>query len=172
MRVVSDQRLVFLLLGIVWLELSLLPLISINQIKPDFFFIFIVFYAFRISWNRVITLAFFVGLVRDLLTNSFFGLETASCVGGAMLVRFFAIRFDRDKRWIQLASLFTFAWFSLVLFASMDFLVHEHHHPFNEWVLVRTFLISAYTTVVGTAFLPLLEKLPKSIFWEKQYELF
>ncbi len=172
MRTASDQRLIFLLLGIVWLELSVLPLISINQIKPDFLFIFIVFYAFRINWNRVVTLAFFVGLIRDLLTNSFFGLETAACVGGAILVRFFAIRFDRDKRWIQLASLFTFSWANLLLFSSMDFLVHEHHHLFNQWTLVRMFLISVYTTVVGIVFLPLLEKLPRSIFREKQYELF
>ena len=172
MRFAPDQRLIFILLFMVWFQLSWLPLFSIGQIKPDFLFVFIAFYAFQINWNRVLTLAFCVGLVRDLLTNSFFGLETASCVGGALLLRFFATRFDRDKRWIQLASLFAFSWFSLLLFLALEFLlIHERLH-FGEWIFLKTFLISIYTTTVGVLLLPLLERLPRSIFREKQYELF
>ena len=171
MRYVSDQRLVLLLLAIVWVELAFLPFFSIGDIKPNFFFIFIAFYAFRINWKRVATLAFFVGLIQDVLTNSFFGLETASCVGGAWLLRFFAGRLDRDKRWIQFASLFAFSWASLLLFAGIEFLIVGNHH-FSEWILTKTFLISVYTTLAGTALFPLLEKLPRGIFQEKQYELF
>ncbi len=172
MRFISDQRLVFILLAIVWFELSWLSLFSINQIKPDFFFIFIAFYAFRISWKRVVTLAFFVGLIRDLLTNSFFGLETAACVGGALLLQFFVIRFDRDKRWIQLASLFAFSWFNLLLFLALKFLLFREYFHFSEWIFLKMFLISIYTTAVGSFAFPLLEQLPRSIFREKQYELF
>ena len=172
MRIVSDQRLVLILFGIVWLELSLLPLVTIGQIKPDLFLIFIAFYAFRINWRRVVTLAFFVGLIQDLLTNSFFGLETASYVGGAILLRFFALRFDRDKRWIQWASLFTFSWFRLLLFVALSFFIEDQVSRLNEWVLMKTFLISVFTTVAGAALFPLLERLPRNIFREKQYELF
>lgn len=172
MRFAPDQRLIFILLAMVWFELSWLPLFSIGQITPDFFFIFIAFYAFRINWNRVLTLAFFVGFIRDLLTNSFFGLETASCVGGALLLRFFVIRFDRDKHWIQLASLFAFSWFSLLLFLALEFFLIRKHLRLSEWNFWKAFLVSVYTTAVGSLLFPLLEKLPRSIFREKQYELF
>ncbi len=172
MRIVSDQRLVFVLLAIVWLELSLIPLFSIGQIKPDLFLIFIAFYAFRINWRRVVTLAFFVGLIQDLLTNSFFGLETVSFIGGALLLRFFALRFDRDKRWVQLASLFTFSWLSSLLFVALSLLMEDQSFHLSEWILEKTFLISVYTTVLGGFIFPLLERLPRPIFYQKQYELF
>lgn len=93
MRFFSNKRLIFILVGLVWIQFSLLPLFSIGGIKPDFFFIFLAFYAFQIHWKPVVGLAFLIGLVRDLITNSFFGLETASIVGGGILLQFFAIRF-------------------------------------------------------------------------------
>lgn len=58
MRFFANKRLIFILFVLIWFQLSLLSLFSIGQIKPDFFFIFLVFYALRINWKRVIELAF------------------------------------------------------------------------------------------------------------------
>ncbi|MBI1977591.1 MAG: rod shape-determining protein MreD [Candidatus Omnitrophica bacterium] len=156
---------------LVWFELSLLPLFSILQIKPDLFLIFLTFYAFRIDWNQIIPLAFLLGIVQDLVTNSLFGLETASYVGGAMLLHFFAVRFDREKRWIQLASLFCVSWLILILFSVFSILMEGHRIPL-EWVFTKTFLIAIYTTALGAACFPVFEKWLIPFFGPRQYELF
>ena len=171
MRFFPSKRLIFVLIGLIWFQLSFLPLFSVGQIKPDFFFMFIVYYAFRIDWKRVVSLAFLVGLLEDLMTNSFFGLETASYVGGAILLRFIAIRFERDKLWIQLASLFCFSWTALILFLVVSALIHGRF-LLDEWGLVKTFLISAYTTAVGSLAFPLFEKWLRPALKQRQYELF
>ncbi len=171
MRFFRNKRLILVLAGLVWIHLSLLPLFSVWGIKPDFFFIFLAFYAFRVNWKPVVGLAFFIGLIRDLLTNSFFGLETASMVGGTILLQFFAMRFDREKRWIQAASLFSFSWFALLLFSLAAFLIQRPYF-LNEWTPVKTFLISVYTTAVGFVLFPFLEKWFGAALRQKQYELF
>jgi len=171
MRFLASKRLILILLGLAWLKSFFLPLCSIGGIKPDFFLIFLAFFAFQVSWKGIVRLAFVVGLIQDLMTNSFFGLETASYVGGTILLRFLAIQLDRDKPWIQLASLFAFSWFTLLLFVLFSFLVGEHY-PIGEWLGVKTFLIAAYTTAVGFLTLPLFAKWLRPALESKQYELF
>lgn len=144
---------------------------SAQPIKPNFFFVFLAFYAFRINWKNTVFLGFLMGLIQDLITNSFFGLEIASYVGGAVLLQFFAVRFDREKHWIQLVSLFFFSWFSLILFSLLSVLV-QHAYRLNEWVLMDTFFVSLYTAAIGFVLFPLFEKWLKPALQERQYELF
>ena len=166
-----SKRLVLVVVGIVWLEFSFLPLLSLKDIKPDFFSIFLAFYAFRVNWRQIVPLAFFVGVVQDLITNSFFGLETVSYVGGALLLRFFAIRFDQEKRWVQLAGLFSVSWLVFIIFLVFSFLF-EVHYSSGEWILTKTVLIALYTTILGSLLFPLLEKYLLPILGPRQYELF
>ena len=171
MRFFPSRRLILILLLLAWVELSFLPACSIQGIKPDFFFSFLVFYAFRIHWKRVVALAFLIGLIQDLLSNSFFGLQTASYVGGATLLRFCAIRLDRNKLWIQLVSLFLFSWFTLNLYLGGSFLI-QNYGVFDQWIFTKTFLIAVYTTAAGAFLFPLFEQWLKPVIREKQYELF
>ena len=171
MRFFSNKRLILTWVSLIWLKLSVIPLMSFKQIKPELFFILLAFYAFRIHWKFVVPLAFFVGFLQDLITNSFFGLETASYVAGATALRFFAMRFDRDKRWIQLGGLFSFSWLTLLLYSLLTFLVRGPY-PFGEWFLIRTFFISIYTTGVGFFLMPLLDEWLRPAYLGKQYELF
>ncbi len=169
MHLFANKRLIFILILLFWIEVSVLPFCSIRGIKPDLIFIFITFYAFQIDWKRLVLLAFVLGIIRDLLTNSFFGLETASFVGGALLLQFFADQFYRE-RWIQILSLFLFSWVTLILYSIFTFVTEGHY--FNEWMLAQTFFISVYTTVVGAILFPIFEKRLKQVLRVKQYELF
>ena len=157
--------------GIAGLQFLITPFFSFQGIGPDLFVIFLVFYTFHVDWRHISPLAFFVGLVQDLITNSFFGLETASYVLGALVLQFFAIRFDREKRWIQLASLFCVSWFMLIIFSLLSFFI-EAHSISGEWILIKTISIALYTTGVGFLVYPVLEKHALSLFGRKQYELF
>lgn len=169
MHLFANKRLIFVLILLFWIEVSLLPYFSIRGIKPDLIFIFITFYAFQIDWKRLVLLAFVLGIVRDLLTNSFFGLETASFVGGALLLQFFADQFYREQ-WIQILGLFLFSWVTLILYSIFTFVTEGHY--FNERMLVETFFISIYTTAVGAILFPILEKRLKQALHVRQYELF
>ncbi|MBI4395224.1 MAG: rod shape-determining protein MreD [Candidatus Omnitrophica bacterium] len=171
MRFFSNRRIILVLAVFLWFELSLLPFFSIRQIKPEVGLIFLVFYAFRINWKSVVKLAFLIGILEDLITNSFFGLHTASYMGGALLVQFFAIRLDREKRWIHLASLFSVSWFSLLLYLLFAFLVQDLRY-WDERIFLQTFFIAIYTTAVGFFLFPLFEKWLLKPLQEKQYELF
>ena len=171
MRLFPDRRLILALLGLVWLELSVVPFFSVGGIKPDLFFVFLVFYAFRINWKRVIGLALILGLIKDFLTNSFFGLEAASQTAGAVLLQFLAMRFDRDKPWIQLAALFSFSWFALVLYSAAAWIAQAPYR-LDGSMAVKSLLIAGYTTAAGFLLFPILEKWLKPTLREKQYELF
>lgn len=170
MRLFANRQLILTLILLFWIEISILPFCSIHGIKPDLIFIFIAFYAFQIGWKQLIPLAFVLGIIRDLLTNSFFGVETASLVGGALLLQFFADQFYRDERWIQAFGLFSFSWFTLMLYSIFTLVVDGQF--LVEQMLSKTFFISLYTAVLGTLLFPLFEKRFKNVLYVKQYELF
>ena len=170
MHLFANKRLILILIFLFWIEISILPFCVIYGIKPDLIFIFITFYAFQISWKQLIPLVFVLGIVRDLLTNSFFGVETASLVGGALLLQFFADQFYRDERWIQAVGLFSFSWFTLFLYSIFTFVTEGHY--LDEQMLSRTFFISLYTAVLGIILFPFFEKRFKGVLLVKQYELF
>ena len=171
MRTVPAERLIPALLILVWLELTLLPFFFIWRVKPDLFFLFLAFYAFRINRREIVPLAFLLGFVKDLLTNSLFGLETASYVSGAALLQFLAVRFDREERWIQLAGLFTFSQSTLIFYSVLAWLGGAPY-PLSEAVLVKSFWVSVYTTLIGFVLFPALEKWLKPRLHARQYELF
>ena len=170
MHIFSNKRLVLILAILFWFEISILPFLSIRGIKPDLVFIFTAFYAFQIDWKRLIALVFVLGMVRDLLANSFFGLETASLIGGALFLQFFADQFYRDERWIQALGLFSFSWFTLLLYSVFSWVVD--HHALSEHILLSTFFISVYTTAGGALLFPLFGKWFKRSLNVKQFELF
>ena len=171
MRFIPNKRLILVLAVLFWAELSLLPFFLIRGIKPDLPFVVLAFYAFRVNWKRVVTFAFWVGLIQDLLVNSFFGLHAASYVLGSLALQFFALRFDRDKLWIQMASLFCFSFLTLFIFSGISFLVEAPVWS-DEWFLFRLFGISFYTVLVGLVLFPLLDHWLKLMFPNRQYELF
>lgn len=166
-----NKRLALALAILGWLEFSIVPLISIRGVRPDFFFVFLVFYAFQIDTRSVIPLAFLLGLAKDFASNAFFGLETASLAGAAVLLRLLAVRFDREKRWIQMGSLFAFSGTALVLFSLAALLV-QAPYGLNVPVMSKAFFIALYTTVFGFALIPFLDRWLRPSLRQKQYELF
>jgi hypothetical protein len=98
-------------------------------------------------------------------------LHAASYVLGSLALQFFALRFDRDKLWIQMASLFCFSFLTLFIFSGLSFLVEVPIWS-DEWFLIRLFGISLYTVLVGLVLFPLLDHWLKLVFPNRQYELF
>ena len=165
------RRIFIAILILIWFQFALLPYISIRNVKPDLFFIFLAFYAFQIDRKTLPMLGFILGLIRDLCSNTFFGLETASVLGGSVVLYFLAARFDREKFWIQIASLFTFSFLTLTLFAVLAMMI-QPNYGLNEMVLSQILLITIYTSVFGVLLFPFLNKWLLRALSGKQYELF
>lgn len=171
MNIFLIDKFIFLCCGLFWLELSFLPMITDSQARPDLFAVFLTFYAFQINRKHLALWGFLLGFLKDVFGNSFFGLETASYVSGAVLLQFISDQFDRDKRWIHLISVFLFCFFTLSMFTGLKFLVY----PFDgvTWIELREiFMISIFSSVLSFFLFPLLEKWLKQVLHQKQYELF
>jgi rod shape-determining protein MreD len=172
MRFLPGRQLVLILAVIVWLELCVLPLFSISFVKPDLFFVFLVFYAFRVSWKHVLVVAFLLGLCKDLLTNSFFGIETAAYAGGAILIQFLAMQFDRDKRLIQWGGVFILSLVSLIFYVLLECAISGSPLGSLTQLVGRLIFISVYTTVIAIALFPVMERWLRPLLVGRQYELF
>jgi len=171
-RFLHDRKLMMMLAVLIWFELSIASYFSVYSIRPDFFLIFLVFYAFRINWKPIVPIAFVLGVSKDIFSNSFFGVETASLALGAVFLEFLAVRFDREKRWIQLSTLFSFSLLSAILFFVISALI-KPPSILGSWFLTKSLLSSCYTTLAGSAVLPMAERwLRFPLRGGRQYELF
>ena len=124
------------------------------------------------NWREAVALAFLIGVIQDLVTNSFFGLQTISYVGAALFLQFFSVRFDREKKWIQLAGLFSATWLVVILFSVFSFAIGTRYFSEAEWMFTKSVLIASYTTAFGFVFYPSFEKYLLPLFGPRQYELF
>ncbi len=157
-------------LVLVWFQLSIRPVIAIRGIQPNFFFILLAFYGFKIDRKSMPFLALVFGLIEDLFANTFFGLHTSSYVAGAIVLQFLAVRFDRDKGWIQMLSLFTAVLFSSVFFLVLG-LFFQPNLGMSQLLLVSAIMDSLYSMLLSWILFPLFEKWLKPLL-DKQYELF
>lgn len=163
-------RFIWYFLFLVWLQLSIRPAIAIHGIQPNFFFIFIAFYGFRVDRKSLPVIALVFGLIEDLFANTFFGLQTSSYVAGAILLQFLAVRFDREKGWIQMLSLFSAIFFSSLFFMFLS-LFFQPMYGLNGLLVVSSLMDALYSVILSWVLFPLLEKWLRPVL-EKQYELF
>ena len=166
-----NQKLLFLSLLMVWFQISLAPLFTIWGVAPDFIFLFFAFFTFFLNRNRVYWWAFGVGLMRDLLSNTFFGLETISLVCGTLVLIQICKRFDSKDNWVQIWATFLSTLLGLIIFLLFfslvqDYLLVRFLH------FVRALFIAGYTTLLMPFLFPLLKNFFRIKSFKKQYELF
>lgn len=162
-------RLIFVLFVFLFLTLAFVPFISIDGVGPDLFFIFLVFYAFHISWKTVPIPAFLIGLAKDILTNSYFGLETFSLVTASILLGLAASKIERDNAWLRYLVTFIFSVTAMSVF-SVSFLILEGSPRLIAFSFARVFYVSVYTVFVSPLVFFFLDRLLK--VRSRQYELF
>lgn len=163
-------RFIFYFLILIWLQLCVRPAIAVRGIQPNFFFILLAFYGFRIDRKSLPMLALIFGLIEDLFSNTFFGLQTSSYVAGAIVLQFLTVRFDRDKVWIQVTSLFSAMFLSSVFFMILS-IFFQPKYGFGGILLVSGFMDALYSVLISWVLFPVFEKWLKPML-AKQYELF
>lgn len=155
----------------VWFQMSFAPFLTWHGIRPDVTLLLLAFFAFFIDYHQLLLYAFLVGVLRDMLTNAFFGLETASLVVGALVLGQIAMRFDRSDKRIRWAGTFAFSFVTLLVSALL-FAVTSRENWWGNVSFLRSFLIAVYTTLSGFVFFPLFYWMFQIEPRVKQYELF
>lgn len=154
---------------VIWLQMAFVPAISVKGAAPDLMLLLIAFYAFAIDYRDVVWVGFFLGLCRDFLSHSFFGLETASFVSSALLLQYAVMEFNRGDYFVTLLGVFLF----LIVALSIPVLLMIAVRGTGQAAAVfpRVLFISVYTTVAAVGVFPVFRRL-FGMGSEKQYELF
>ncbi|PIQ86162.1 MAG: rod shape-determining protein MreD [Candidatus Omnitrophica bacterium CG11_big_fil_rev_8_21_14_0_20_45_26] len=164
-------KIFFLAILFICIQMTLVHAMAVGRITPDLLLLWLAFYAFLIDYHWVVAWAFLLGLMKDLLVDSHFGLETISLIGGALVLYQIAKRFDRYSRLVHLWGTFVFCLVTLFIFAVLHSVVSERF-VLNQDILIRILGITVYTTLISPVFFFIFRFVFKINPKKKQYELF
>lgn len=164
------KRMLVISCFVILAQMSLMPFIAVKGISPDLIFLLIAFYAFAIDHRDIVWIAFSIGLCRDFLSHTFFGLETASLVCSSLLLKYAVAQFNRKDYFIILLSIYLFSATALLLPVLM--MVADQ----GAWKMSSIFsnisLTSLYTTILAVGIFPVFKRFFGLGGAIRQYELF
>lgn len=139
-----------IVMGLLLIQITFLPLISIEGIVPDILLIWVVYNAVRRGQTEGMVAGFVVGLLQDFASTSFFGLAALSKTIAGFLAGYF---FNENKipqllgtyRFLLIIAICSFAqniFYFLILFQGSE-------HFSVSFVLLQSVLTMTYTASVG-----------------------
>jgi len=168
-RLVSAKVILFFFLLAV-LDGSVMPAFQIRSVYPSFLYLFICYAAFEWGSPRTVYVAFWVGLLRDLLGGGLIGLETTLLVALALALDFLVQKMER-----QLSGIYFIMTFLFVFCAGALRLLVCYAGELPASLVWRYLGMIAMTALYTSAFLPIFNFLTNRWLGHssaKQYELF
>lgn len=166
-------RFKIILLGVILLILdcSFAPVIQISGARPLFSFLLIAYAAFHWDSRRILPLAAFLGLARDILGGGVWGVEMLSLLCVGYLLDLISHKIEREFPGIYFLLTVIFCFFVLLGEMFLDSALGKAA-PITMDHLRVIFLSSIYTVL----FLPLFYQIADFLFQPhselRQYELF
>ncbi len=154
----SAAKLIVLTVVTFFLDLYIAPFLTINGIKPDLWILLLLFYAFRVDWKRAPILAFGIGLMKELLSTRFFGIEIFSLGIPTLLLSYLIGKVEREDPIILISSAAIFS-FAYELLSLASFVYLKGAYALLVDLLIRALWISLYTIVSFPLFFSFLEYL-------------
>lgn len=105
--------LLFIFLGV--LDGTVMPVLQIRAVSPSFLYLFICYAAFEWGAPKTVTIAFWAGLLRDLMSGGLIGLEASLLAGLALGLDFLVQKMERGLPGIYFIITFLFAFCAGVL---------------------------------------------------------
>jgi rod shape-determining protein MreD len=137
---------------------------EIRGVRPDFLFILVFFIAFNYSLDKSIFPIWFIGLLKDIVSQSGLGTTAFLYVVSAIIISLTRqIVFKEDVE-IQLVVLFLSAWFCH--FCNGLGILLFYGAPPLGYIVLKSAFISLYTLVIGGIFLISLYKIQWHIQWK------
>ncbi|MFA5160099.1 MAG: rod shape-determining protein MreD [Candidatus Omnitrophota bacterium] len=168
-RLVSAKVILYFLLLAV-LDGSVMPVFQIYSVYPSFLDLFICYAAFEWGSSKTVYVAFWAGLLRDLLGGGLIGLEATLLVTLALALDFLVRKMERQLPWIYFIITFLFVFCAGALRLLVSYA--GELPPSLVWGYLG---MIAMTALYTSALLPLFNFLTNLWFGHssaKQYELF
>lgn len=168
-RLVS-AKVIFYFFFLAVLDGSVMPAFQIRSVYPSFLYLFICYAAFEWGSSKTVFVAFWVGILRDLLGGGLIGLEASLLVALALALDFLVQKMER-----QLPGVYFIITFLFVFCAGVTRLLvsYSGEMPVSlGWAYVGMIAMAALYT---SALLPVFNFLTNWWFGHsttKQYELF
>jgi len=169
-RILSARVLSYLFLLLI-VDFCLVSVIRIGEARPIFLYMMIPYTA--LQWHRQSTLgvALTVGLLRDSVNTSLFGLETVSLLMAAALFDLVAQKVDREAVLIRCGLTFAFVFVHAIIFLILSTFL-GFHIPWTWYTLGVSFSSACYTAALAPLFFFLSARWFHDRAAFKQYELF
>jgi rod shape-determining protein MreD len=168
-RLVSAKVVLYFFLLAV-LDGSVMPVFQIRSVYPSFLLLFICYAAFEWGGAKTVYIAFWAGLLRDLLGGGLIGLEATLLVALALALDFLVQKMER-----QLPGIYFFVTFLFVFCAGALRLLVCYAGEMPPSLVWSYLAMSAMTALYTSALLPLFNFITNRWFGHastKQYELF
>ncbi len=168
-RLVS-AKVIFYLLLLAVLDGSVMPAFQIHSVYPSFLYLFICYAAFEWGSPKTVYIAFWAGLLRDLLGGGLIGLDATLLVALALALDFLVQKMER-----QLPGIYFIVTFLFVFCAGALRLLVSYAGELPPSLVGGYFGMIAMTALYTSALLPLFNFLTSR--WlgyssTRQYELF
>ena len=152
------------------LDGAVMPVFQLRSVYPSFLYLFICYAAFHWGAPKTVYVAFWVGLLRDLLGGGLIGLEAVLLVALALALDFLVQKMER-----QLSGIYFVITFLFVFFAGVLRLLVSYAGDLPPALVGGYLGMIAMTALYTSALLPLFSFVTDRWFGHtsaKQYELF
>lgn len=149
---------------IISLEILFFYRLEIKGIRPDFLFILVFLIAFNRPLDKSIFPVWFIGLLKDLISQSGLGTTALLYLISAILISLVKQIIFKEDMEIQMAVLFFSCWFCHFC-NGLGILLFYGTLPLG-YIALKSVFISLYTLVIGGIFLIVLYKIRWYIQWK------
>ena len=167
-RLISPKVIFYFLLLAV-LDGTVMPVFQIHGLYPNFLYLFICYAAFEWGSHKTVFIAFWAGLLRDLLGGGMIGLEASLLTALALVLDFVVQKMER-----QLSGIYYVITFLFVFCAGLLRLLVSYTGELPASLFFGYLGLIAMTALYTTALLPFFNFVSNRWFGHsvKQYELF
>ncbi len=166
----SSAKVIFYFLLLAALDGSVMPALQVRSVYPSLLSLFICYAAFEWGSPKTVYVAFWAGLLRDLLGGGLIGLEATLLVVLALALDFLVQKMER-----QLPGVYFLITFLFVFFAGFLRLLVSYGGELPASLVWGYLGMIAMTALYTSALLPLFNFLTNRWFGRsstQQYELF
>ena len=157
----------FLLLTV--LDGTVMPVFQIHGVYPSFLYLFICYAAFEWGSHKTVFIAFWAGLLRDLLGGGLIGLEACLLTALALALDFLVQKMER-----QLSGIYFIITFLFVFCAGVLRFLASYAGDLPASLALGYLLVIAMTALYTAALWPIFNFVANKWFGHpaRQYELF
>lgn len=147
----------FVMAIIFFLQVTLLDLIKISNIKPDPGVLFVIFVAIFFGWGTGLEAGFIFGLLKDIYSVDIFGINTIALAFTGLAAGLLSPKLFRESRITQVVVvfIFTLAYF-LIHYLISSAISNITYISLSEYLFFSFIPVSLYTALISNFIFPFL----------------